>query len=150
MTSLFPARPNGHKARISPLPSYANTFSEKPSLRTRPNHWTTTYHFHIPGSRRGRRLRIVVPLPRNIYHSAVHRWGQKRILVLLLGACFFVLWTLLSLKKRPPPNPWPMTPPSTGEESSLVFAREDLQRVWEWEIASGHYPSSRKSAFSRY
>ncbi|CAK5278359.1 unnamed protein product [Mycena citricolor] len=27
------------------------------------------------------------------------------------------------------------------EESTLVFRREDLQKLWKWEIASGHYPS---------
>ncbi|KAF8585562.1 hypothetical protein K439DRAFT_1632567 [Ramaria rubella] len=31
----------------------------------------------------------------------------------------------------------------SGDPPTLVYAREDLQRVWEWEIASGHFPSSR-------
>jgi DDB1- and CUL4-associated factor 13 len=33
-----------------------------------------------------------------------------------------------------------------GESSTLVFGREDLQRIWKWEIESGHYPSNAKSA----
>jgi len=43
-----------------------------------------------------------------------------------------------------------MDGPSWGEESTtasepstLVFRREDLQRIWNWEISSGHYPSRR-------
>lgn len=28
--------------------------------------------------------------------------------------------------------------------STLVFSRSELQRVWQWEIARGHYPSYQK------
>lgn len=30
-------------------------------------------------------------------------------------------------------------------DSTLVFGREELQRIWRWEIDSGHHPSSAKS-----
>lgn len=30
-----------------------------------------------------------------------------------------------------------------GEPSTLVFSPEEVRRVWEWEIGSGRYPSSR-------
>ncbi|KAG6829925.1 hypothetical protein H0H92_002948 [Tricholoma furcatifolium] len=33
---------------------------------------------------------------------------------------------------------WPPSDPST-----LVFRRDDLQRIWKWEVASGHYPSAQ-------
>ncbi len=36
---------------------------------------------------------------------------------------------------------FPATPPT------LVHRREDLQRIWHWELASGHYPSRQRSAF---
>jgi WD repeat and SOF domain-containing protein 1 len=39
---------------------------------------------------------------------------------------------------------WPTFP--TGDPPTLVFTRADLQRIWKWEIESGHYPSSQKSA----
>ncbi|KAG6866689.1 hypothetical protein C0993_007474, partial [Termitomyces sp. T159_Od127] len=29
-----------------------------------------------------------------------------------------------------------------AEHSTLVFRRDQLQRIWQWEVASGHYPSS--------
>lgn len=35
-------------------------------------------------------------------------------------------------------------PAFTGDPPTLVFKREDLQRIWSWEIASGHYPSRRR------
>ena len=38
---------------------------------------------------------------------------------------------------------WPAFP---GDPPTLVFTRADLQRIWEWEIDSGHYPSTQKSA----
>ena len=34
---------------------------------------------------------------------------------------------------------------SSPEPSTLVYRREDLQRIWEWEVAAGHYPSGQKS-----
>ena len=30
-------------------------------------------------------------------------------------------------------------------DSTLIFGRENLQRIWKWEIESGHYPSIAKS-----
>ena len=149
MSALYAPRVNGHKNRISPLPSFSNPVYEKQSLRSRPSHWTTTYYFHVPGSRRGRRIKLILPVPKNIYQSAVHRWGRKRAFALFLGTCLLLLWTLLSFGKRHhgPERHFPPTEGSGTEPSTLVFSREDLQRVWEWEIASGHYPSSRKSVF---
>lgn len=34
-----------------------------------------------------------------------------------------------------------------GEPPTLVFGREDLQKIWQWEVQSGHYPSRRDSKF---
>ncbi|KAK1216072.1 hypothetical protein PQX77_021303 [Marasmius sp. AFHP31] len=36
---------------------------------------------------------------------------------------------------------WSESWPAVGDPSTLVFQREDLQRIWDWEIRSGHYPS---------
>ena len=33
----------------------------------------------------------------------------------------------------------------TFRDSTLVFSRDELQRIWQWEIDSGHHPSSAKS-----
>ena len=37
---------------------------------------------------------------------------------------------------------------SFPDPSTLVYRREDIQRIWEWEIAAGHYPSGRRSTRS--
>lgn len=46
------------------------------------------------------------------------------VLIMLCGTLLLVRW----LRIRP---------------TTLVFAQQDLQRVWEWEIAAGHHPGSR-------
>lgn len=135
------------KGRLSPLPSYSTTLHEKYSLRSRPSSWTTTYQFQLPWRRGGvpRRINIVLPHPPHVYHSTVQRFGRRRAFAIFLGTFVLILWTLLTMRKRfgTPQTQWPLT--FQGDPPTLVYAREDLQRVWEWEIASGHYPSSRKS-----
>lgn len=42
---------------------------------------------------------------------------------------------------------WP-APSFLGEPPTLVYRREDLQRIWEWEVEAGHYPSSRRSTYT--
>lgn len=37
---------------------------------------------------------------------------------------------------------WPLA----KDARTLVYGREDLQRIWKWEIESGHYPSRKASA----
>ena len=66
------------------------------------------------------------------------------VIVLGIVTC---LWTVFALAKRfgSQEKQWPTILPN---DSTLVFQREDLRKIWEWEIASGHYPSSRKSALS--
>ena len=143
-------RSNGlrDKGRTTPLPSYSNTVHEKHTLRSKPSSWTTTYHVQLPWPRRGvpRRIKFVLPLPPNVYQSATQRLGRRRTLPLFLGTFLAVVWTLFALGRHfgTPQNQWPL--PFQGDPPTLVYAREDLRRVWEWEIASGHYPSSRKSA----
>ncbi|GJJ08856.1 hypothetical protein Clacol_003076 [Clathrus columnatus] len=163
------------KLRISPtLPTPNSMIQEKHSLRNgRLQSWTATYYIQFPPSlpfmrrhnsslihnpsprRRGglaslfapRRFKIIVPLPGNIYHSAVIHYGRRRATVGLLAFCLFVLWIFISLLKRGQYSYHGDNMNSDNDESeppTLVFARQDLQRVWEWEIASGHYPSSRK------
>lgn len=94
-----------------------------------------------------RRLKIVVPLPGNIYRSAVVHFGRQFANVGVFVLCFFALWIFISATKRGRYRHMESNSDNgDSEPPTLVFAREDLQRVWEWEIASGHYPSSRKGA----
>lgn len=71
------------------------------------------------------------------------RYGRKRGCGLLLFGVIALLWTVFALSKRfgSADKSWP---PPFQKDTTLVFQREDLRKIWEWEIASGHYPSSRK------
>ena len=59
-----------------------------------------------------------------------------------------VVWVLLSLGRRSGSvnKQWPTS--FKGDPPTLVFARNDLQKIWEWEIESGHYPSRRKRTYA--
>ena len=69
---------------------------------------------------------------------------------MLLAAGFlaivFTIVMLSSLRDRfsPEDRSWPAY--SSTEPPTLVYRREDLQRIWEWEVAAGHYPSGQKGA----
>ncbi|KAF7320089.1 Pyruvate kinase [Mycena kentingensis (nom. inval.)] len=110
----------------------------------------------IPGlGRRGPRLLLN---PRRLHHFSTTRFGARRgLLVLLFGLVTFVFLSFALAKKIvKPEQPWtafvqvchisrfsnsykPLQDPPT-----LVFRREDIQRIWKWEIMSGHYPSRRR------
>lgn len=69
--------------------------------------------------------------------------------MLFLGL-FAIIYIVLAVNKRitSDDQSWSSPIPFPGEPSTLVYKREDLQRIWEWEIASGHYPSARRSTCS--
>jgi len=143
--------------QISPLNS---RFGKKPHLRnpspalpvfsnghdkhaTRRFSWTTTYYVQLPWpfSRRRtgvRHLKLNIPIPTTISSYAV-RLRQfypqtcRVFVAVILIALFFTVRGMFMAPK----------PPTTR----LVFSRDDLRRIWEWEVASGHYQSSRKSEF---
>ena len=136
----------GSKGRISPLPSYSSAVSEKAHMNGRANTgFFTVLHPQIPGVPT-RRLNLPIPIPPRIYHATVNRYGRRKGFLIIVLGFVTVIWTVFALVKRfgSEEKKWP-TP--YFNDSTLVFQREDLRRIWEWEIASGHYPSSRKSAW---
>lgn len=40
------------------------------------------------------------------------------------------------------------SPPFQGEPSTLVLTREEVARIWQWELLSGHHPSVKQSESS--
>ena len=149
MTSLLypsPQRANGirDKDRASPLPSYSSAVHEKTHANARPSTFFTSFFVPIPGVQ-GRQLKAVIPIPPRLYHATLARFGRKRGCTILTIGFLCVLWTFFAVANRfgTEDKQWPT--PFQGEPSTLVFEREDLKRIWEWEIASGHYPSNRKS-----
>jgi len=78
------------------------------------------------------RIRLFFLNPRKPYAIIVARFGRRRgwLLFFLSFLLIVVFFKLLFFGSDRP---------------SLVFKREDLQRIWHWEIASGHFPSRQES-----
>jgi len=144
-----PRRPNGHhnlKSRASNgLPIHSSAVQEKLHRHRDPHSlsWIIPVSLAIPGLQ-NRRLRVLVPNPNRLHQLSVSRFGRKRGRLLLCFAFLIMIFTTFALAKRFGTEekkwPAPFTDPPT-----LVFKREDLQRIWQWEISSGHYPSRRAS-----
>ncbi len=78
------------------------------------------------------RIRLFFLNPWKPYAIIVARFGRGRgLLLLFLSFLLFVVFFKLLF--------------FGGDRPSLVFKREDLQRIWHWEIASGHFPSRQES-----
>jgi WD repeat and SOF domain-containing protein 1 len=123
-----------HKKEKSPFLSLPFSRNEK-HLLTQPGgrRWTTPVHIPAPAFVR-RPITIHVPLPPSVYRSLlVRKVGQ--LVALALG-----LIALLALIRRRHSHH-----EGNSEAPTLVFGRNDLRRIWQWEIAAGHYPSTRRS-----
>ncbi|KAI0053360.1 glycosyltransferase family 32 protein [Auriscalpium vulgare] len=148
MAGLFsvPPRANGFREK-SRSPNGIPLFSSSAIHEKRSRYaasWTVPIHIPIPGVP-GRSLRVPVPNLAAVHHMSVTHFGRRRGTLMLLVACVAAVVTVFSLAQRVRTSrkQW-SAPLFTGEPSTLVFEREDLQQVWQWEIASGHYPSSRE------
>ncbi|KAF5339043.1 hypothetical protein D9758_014111 [Tetrapyrgos nigripes] len=128
----------------SELPLTNSAVYEKLGHRSKPS-WTKLVLVPIPGVP-NRRLRILVPNGsrwRQIHMPRV-LVGRKRTPLLILLACMAVVMTVLLFSRNMGSENYVSNWSDPGEPPTLVFRRADLQRIWNWEIASGHYPS-RKS-----
>ncbi|KAI0067804.1 glycosyltransferase family 32 protein [Artomyces pyxidatus] len=147
MSVLFsvPPRANGFREKSrSPngMPVFNSSAHEK-----RPRHplpWAVPVFLPIPGVR-GRSLRVFVPNLPIVHHLTVSYFGRRRGNLVLLILCFTLVFSVFALAQRfgTSEKQW-STPLFPGDPSTLVYAREDLQKIWKWEIESGHYPSSRE------
>ena len=149
MASFLGSRP---KPSQSPLPSYTD-LHEKPKLTTgngreRSPPWFSRVEIQIPGYRH-RRIRVLLPIPPSLmYTSPSLRPRRKRSRLSLALMLIFAMWIIYALTKRfgTKEKSWPQ-PPFLGDPPTLVYERADLRRIWQWEIASGHYPSYRQSMY---
>lgn len=129
------------------LPVYANGSSavqEKLALHPHLAPWWLRLSLPIPFLCT-RPLRIFVLNPRRVHDYATRRFGRKRgcsILVFLIMLAFLFVFAL-ARRFGTHAKQWPLV----KDSRTLVYGREDLQRIWKWEIASGHYPSRRASAY---
>lgn len=149
----FPSRSNGFADtphHSNGLPVYNNSSSavqEKWHRHNRTSSWFLPISLPIPGVRT-RRLRLMAPNLSRLHQSSVARFGRRRGTVILCIGMIAAIYLIFAVHKRfgSEAKTWP-TPFPAGDPSTLVYRREDLRRIWEWEIAAGHYPSSHKSEF---
>ncbi|KAJ7293474.1 glycosyltransferase family 32 protein [Mycena rebaudengoi] len=122
------------------LPHFSSAVEEKYHGLVYP--WFISFPLAIPGLRT-RRLRLWLPNPRRIYHFNVSRFGRKRGLVVMAFAMALIVFAAFAFTKRfaTEEKTWPAF---TGDPPTLVFTRPDLQRIFAWEVASGHYPTRRR------
>lgn len=128
----------------SPLPRHSVVY-EKLQHNSQ-SAWTKQVLVPIPGVP-NRRLRVLAPnFPSWRKFHVPKPMGRKRTLLLMCFACFAMVMTVMLFSRNVGTPEWPESWPP-GDPPTLVFRREDLQRIWNWEIASGHYPSRRSSGF---
>lgn len=123
-----------HKKEKGPFSSLPFSLNEKHLTQPGGRRWTTPVL--IPTTAFVRRpITIHVPLPPSVYRSVLARKIGQLAVLIALG-----LLVILSLTRRRNSQY-----ENTSQTPTLVFGREDLRRVWQWEITAGHYPSSRRS-----
>jgi WD repeat and SOF domain-containing protein 1 len=133
----------------SDLPSHSSAIEEKLKHRSHASlsAWTRPYNISIPGVRT-RRLRIYIPNAGPFNQLRTGRMRRKRGPVLVGLACLAVFLTVILVSKSFGRSEWgdQWQGSSQAEPPTLVYQRRDLQKIWKWEVASGHYPSSQTSA----
>ncbi|GLB36047.1 putative glycosyltransferase family 32 protein [Lyophyllum shimeji] len=123
--------------------AYSNSSAVKEKLgRRHPEPWFIPISVPIPGVRT-RRLRFWLPNLQRLHSASILRFGRRAGSLILLVGFFLFVFVGFAFAKRfgTRAKKWPR--PFIGDPSTLIFEREDLQRIWHWEIASGHYPSRR-------
>ncbi|OCH94781.1 hypothetical protein OBBRIDRAFT_789030 [Obba rivulosa] len=144
---FFPQRSNGNGhaggSRYSALPTHSSAVREKWNRHHHSSSWLIPISLPIPGVRT-RRLRLMALNPSRLHQFSVTRFGRRIGPLLLCMGLLAAVFTVFALHKRfaTQEKTWPTL--SAGDPSTLVYRRDDIQRIWEWEIAAGHYPSSRK------
>ncbi|KAI0375296.1 hypothetical protein BV20DRAFT_960400 [Pilatotrama ljubarskyi] len=97
--------------------------------------------YHAASSRRRSPWAALAAAPVGLYKTSVARFGRRRGPALLCFCCLALILTSLAFHSRfvSKRRSWPLV----GGASTVVFGKEQLRKIWEWEILSGHYPSSR-------
>ncbi|KAH9944027.1 uncharacterized protein BXZ73DRAFT_96540 [Epithele typhae] len=148
-TSMYLPQQRGNGLAEKPrpangLPTHSAAVREKWQKHHHSGSWLVPVSLSIPGVR-SRRLRLMIPNFDKLHHGTIMRFGRRRGRILLaVGflATMVTIYMMLSIRDRFVPEDRPWT--TYSDPSTLVFRREDLQRIWEWEIAAGHYPSAAK------
>lgn len=75
-------------------------------------------------------------------------WLRHRLYLLIAGLAL-VVYAVLAIRLRffTAEKQWLSPLHRVFKPASLVFDTQQLRSFWEWEIAAGHYPSSRQGDF---
>lgn len=137
-TSIPRERQQRHAGRLTinnVLPLFSSTSSaerEKYASYATKTPWSVIIPLPL---QRTHQMRLYCINPRKLYAMTITRFGRRRgslLLFLLSIFCVALVKVLFFRKERP----------------TLVFRREDLQRIWHWEVSSGHFPSRQGSEHS--
>lgn len=100
------------------------------------------FHGHASDSRGTKHVRVYLPIPPAVWNRIP---GMRRLTPFRLLLTLFVLTGTLVLfivlrrvaggeTNWSPPNPF-------QDPSTLVLTKDEVARIWEWEVISGHHPS---------
>lgn len=143
---------------MSDLPNHSSAVEEKLLQKSHASlytSWTRPLYLPIPGVRT-RRLRVLVPNLSFFFPNSNSRGSiiignnanpvsrimlvkRRRTSLLAVLATVAVFFTFVTLLRKRGSTVW--VDEGSNEPTTLVFHRKDLQKIWEWEIESGHYPS---------
>jgi WD repeat and SOF domain-containing protein 1 len=104
-----------------------------------------SYSSSTPSTRR--RVRVYLPIPPAVYRrlpSVPRPFGnpvRTCIALFLLGVV--IIFLTGTRKNKGGKTSW--TPPFL-EPGTLVLTDEEVARIWEWELLSGHHPSVNKTS----
>lgn len=146
MNSVYSSsRPRVSNGRMSPgLPVHHTTSSAVQEKRYRnSSSWLISIPLQLPGTRV--HFHLCLPNPRYVHQSSTSRFGRVKGSIILGLGCLWFLFSIFALAKRfgTRERKWPS--PFLGDPPTLIYRRKDLQRIWQWEVASGHYPSHHPS-----
>lgn len=88
---------------------------------------------------RTRHLKIYLPIPPRLYARIPRLNSPVRVLLLLIVSVIVGFFLLGFRKTRQGERTW--SPPFVDPDT-MVITPEEAAMVWEWEILSGHYPST--------
>lgn len=105
-----------------------------------------TFFAKTPRARRY--VRVPVPIPPRMMgrFARLPRIVRIALYALVLG-CFSFLFCLLIGKKDSGRSTWA---PAFMDPDTLVVTPEEVAKIWEWEVLSGHHPSRANGRWSPF
>ena len=129
------------------LPVFTSSIHEKKLRHAKASSWTVSIFLPIPGCR-NRHFHLILPNLSLLHQVTLSHFSRRRSTLVLLFAFVSMTFIIFAIAQRfrTEEKQW-SAPFIPGEPPTLVFGREDLQKIWQWEVQSGHYPSRRDSRF---